>query len=49
MAEQKTIKVDPKVHERLRQRGTKGETFNEIIEGLLDSTGETESETEASQ
>jgi len=31
----KTIKVSEKVHEKLRERGKKGESFNSIIDKLL--------------
>ena len=42
-----TIQVNQDVKERLRKRGEKGQTYNEIIENLLDTVEEMETETEA--
>lgn len=34
----KNIRVNESVHKRLKARGDKGDTFSDIIEGLLDET-----------
>jgi hypothetical protein len=44
-----TIQVNQNVKERLRKRGEKGQTYNEIIENLLDTVEELETETETNQ
>lgn len=49
MAQQETVKVAPELHERLRQRETKGETFSEITKRLLDEVRDMETKTEAAQ
>ena len=36
MVEYKWIRVSGEVHEALRRRGGKGDSFNKIVEGLLD-------------
>lgn len=48
MSQPTTIQVDQDVKERLRRRGEKGETYNEIIENLLDTVDEIETESETS-
>lgn len=35
-----SIRIDPGVRDRLKERGTKGETYSDIVERLLDMTAD---------
>lgn len=40
MTDTTTIRIEPDVRDRLKERGAKGETYSEIVARLLDATEE---------
>jgi predicted DNA-binding protein len=41
MSDDTSIRLDKRVRDRLKARGSKGETYTEIIDRLLDETEDT--------